>query len=98
MIIMVMERLATLASQVYLNQDANTLVWQTLERGQGTVSDTGALCIRTGKFTGRSPKDRFIVRDECTENSVDWGEINIPISTEIFRSEERRVGKECQSW
>lgn len=81
---MVMERLATLASQVYLNQDANTLVWQTLERGQGTVSDTGALCIRTGKFTGRSPKDRFIVRDECTENSVDWGEINIPISTEIF--------------
>lgn len=84
MIIMVMERLANLASQVYLNQDANALVRQTLERGQGTVSDTGALCIQTGKFTGRSPKDRFIVRDECTEDAVDWGEINIPISSKTF--------------
>lgn len=72
------------ASNVYLNQDASTLIQQTLERGQGTESDTGALCIQTGKFTGRSPKDRFIVRDACTETSVDWGEINIPVSTEVF--------------
>lgn len=83
---MIMERLATLASKVYLNQDANTLVRQTLDRGQGTVSDKGALCIQTGKFTGRSPKDRFIVRDESTENVIDWGEINIPISPEIFNN------------
>lgn len=86
MTIMVMERLAILASKAYLNQDANTLVRQTLERRQGILSDKGALCIQTGKFTGRSPKDRFIVRDECTENTIDWGEINIPISSEIFDS------------
>lgn len=76
--------LAAASSTIYLNQDANTLVQQTLDRGQGKLSDTGALCIQTGKFTGRSPKDRFIVRDKFTENTVDWGEINIPIAPEIF--------------
>src|SRR5690606_12424915 len=85
--------LDTLATKVHLNLDADTLVQQTIARGQGSRSDTGALCIETGKFTGRSPKDRFIVKDGITENTVDWGEINIPIATEIFRSEERRVGK-----
>src|SRR5690606_4376865 len=95
MILMVMETkhpnpfradyfLAAASSTIYLNQDANTLVQQTLDRGQGKLSDTGALCIQTGKFTGRSPKDRFIVRDKFTENTVDWGEINIPIAPEIF--------------
>lgn len=74
----------TSSSHVYLNQDANTLVQQTIQRGQGIQSDTGALCIQTGKFTGRSPKDRFIVRDGTTEDVVDWGEVNIPISPEIF--------------
>lgn len=76
--------LDTLATKVHLNLDADTLVQQTIARGQGSRSDTGALCIETGKFTGRSPKDRFIVKDGITENTVDWGEINIPIATEIF--------------
>lgn len=74
----------TSASQTYLNQDANTLVRQTLERGQGKLSNTGALCIKTGKFTGRAPKDRFIVRDESTTDWIDWGETNIPIASAIF--------------
>ncbi|PRD49111.1 phosphoenolpyruvate carboxykinase (ATP) [Sphingobacterium haloxyli] len=82
MIIMVM--VDTSSSNVYLNQDAKTLVQQTLTRGQGKLNDTGALCIQTGKFTGRSPKDRFIVRDEITSDTVDWGGINIPIATEVF--------------
>src|SRR5690606_38329840 len=41
-------------------------------------------CVNTGKFTGRSPKDKFTVKDEKTENSVDWGDINIPVSPEVF--------------
>ena len=76
--------LTTLASQVYLNEEPDQLVQQTLARKQGTLSDTGALCIKTGKFTGRSPKDRFIVRDQSTENTVDWGEINMPVSPATF--------------
>src|SRR5690606_25608315 len=38
----------------------------------------------TGKFTGRSPKDKFTVKDAETENSVDWGDVNIPIASDVF--------------
>lgn len=52
------------------------LIEATILKGQGQLADTGALCIDTGKFTGRSPKDRFIVKDQMTEDSVDWGAVN----------------------
>lgn len=60
------------------------LVEDTIINGQGVLSDTGALAVETGEFTGRSPKDRFIVLDEKTENSVWWGDINIPFTQERF--------------
>ncbi|MDB5209531.1 MAG: pckA, partial [Sediminibacterium sp.] len=60
------------------------LVEQTILRGQGILNDTGALCIQTGEFTGRSPKDKFIVKDAITENSVDWNNFNIPIDEKYF--------------
>jgi phosphoenolpyruvate carboxykinase (ATP) len=50
----------------------------TLAKGQGTESNTGALAINTGVFTGRSPEDRFIVKDNITEDKVWWGKVNIP--------------------
>ena len=48
------------------------LIEKTIQLQQGVLNDTGALCVDTGKFTGRSPKDRFIVRDEMTSDTVDW--------------------------
>ncbi len=60
------------------------LVEQTLLRGEGVLNDTGALCINTGTFTGRSPKDKFIVKDERTEKTVDWGGFNNPIDEHHF--------------
>ena len=60
------------------------LVEETIKKGQGKLSSSGALVVNTGKFTGRSPKDRFIVKDKLTEGSVDWGEINIPIEAKHF--------------
>ncbi|NNF19866.1 MAG: phosphoenolpyruvate carboxykinase (ATP), partial [Flavobacteriaceae bacterium] len=56
----------------------------TLKKGMGREADSGALAVNTGEFTGRSPKDRFIVKDEITEDKVWWGDINIPFSTEKF--------------
>ncbi|HET8754218.1 MAG TPA: phosphoenolpyruvate carboxykinase (ATP) [Salinimicrobium sp.] len=56
----------------------------TIEKGQGVEADSGALAVNTGEFTGRSPKDRFIVKDEVTENKVWWGDINIPFDPEKF--------------
>ncbi|MBU3745097.1 MAG: phosphoenolpyruvate carboxykinase (ATP), partial [Sediminibacterium sp.] len=69
---------------IHYQLTATQLVQATLERGQGELSDTGALCISTGKFTGRSPKDKFIVRDAITTDTVNWNNFNQPISEHIF--------------
>ncbi|MGV6829706.1 MAG: phosphoenolpyruvate carboxykinase (ATP) [Flavobacteriales bacterium] len=57
---------------------------ETINKGLGKENSTGALVINTGEFTGRSPKDRFIVKDDITKDSVWWGDINIPFSSEKF--------------
>jgi phosphoenolpyruvate carboxykinase (ATP) len=56
----------------------------TIKSGQGTEASTGALAVNTGEFTGRSPQDRFIVRDAITEDKVWWGKVNLPFSSENF--------------
>lgn len=68
------------------NLTPEELTKKTLELGQGVLNDTGALCVSTGKFTGRSPKDKFTVKDAVTENSVSWGEPNFSMSPEDFDS------------
>lgn len=68
------------------NLDSTVLTEKTIELNQGVLNDTGALCVNTGKFTGRSPKDKFIVKDSITENTVDWGDVNIPISYDTYSS------------
>lgn len=69
---------------VFWNLTPSELVEDTIINGQGMLTDTGAIAIETGEFTGRSPKDRFIVCDEKTENSVWWGDVNIKFSPENF--------------
>lgn len=56
----------------------------TLEKGMGRETKNGTLAINTGKFTGRSPQDRFLVKDEYTKDKIWWGKINKPISPENF--------------
>ena len=55
-----------------------------VEKGQATLTSSGAININTGEFTGRSPKDRFIVRDTITENSVWWGDVNLSFDEDKF--------------
>ena len=57
---------------------------QTVQRGEGVLNDTGALVIKTGEFTGRSPKDKFIVKDAITTDTVHWNDFNIPIEEKYF--------------
>jgi len=72
------------AGQVYWNLKPNKLIEQTLRRNQGTLTHNGTLTIKTGKFTGRSPKDRYIVEDDITRGSVDWNNINKTFTKENF--------------
>ena len=72
------------AEKVNYQLSVPELVEEALKNNEGTLSSSGALAVDTGKFTGRSPKDRFIVNDEVTENTVWWGDINIKISEQHF--------------
>ncbi len=69
---------------VHYQLSPEELVEQAVFAGQGVLNDTGALCIRTGEFTGRSPLDKFIVKDALTENTVHWNNFNIPIEEKYF--------------
>ncbi len=70
--------------EIYENLPAVKLVELALSRGEGCLSSTGALAVETGKYTGRSPEDRFVVKDETTADTVDWGKINKPFDPEAF--------------
>lgn len=76
---------------IHWNLSALKLVTQTVNKNQGILTDTGALACDTGKFTGRSPKDKYIVKDEKTTDSIWWGEVNHPFATEDFDSLYNRV-------
>ncbi|MBS1667211.1 MAG: phosphoenolpyruvate carboxykinase (ATP) [Bacteroidetes bacterium] len=69
---------------VHYQLEPEELVAQVVQRGEGQLSDTGALTIHTGEFTGRSPKDKFIVKDEITSATVDWNEFNQSIEQKYF--------------
>lgn len=71
-------------SQVNYQLSPEELHKTTIEKGQGVEASSGALAVNTGEFTGRSPKDRFIVEDNITKDKVWWGDINIPFDPKKF--------------
>jgi phosphoenolpyruvate carboxykinase (ATP) len=71
-------------TKVFWNLTPEELIEHTIKKELGVLADSGALALDTGEFTGRSPKDRFVVKDATTENSVDWNHINIPFDSEKF--------------
>lgn len=71
-------------ASIHYQLSANELHDLTIQSGQGIENSTGALAINTGTFTGRSPQDRFIVKDNITEDKVWWGNVNIPFESDTF--------------
>ena len=71
---------------VYRNLAPAVLVEKALARGEGVLSDKGALVVKTGKYTGRSPKDKFFVDTPSVHDEIAWGSVNVPISKEKFDS------------
>jgi phosphoenolpyruvate carboxykinase (ATP) len=74
----------SLSGNVHYQLSPDQLTDQAVQRGDGVLNDTGALLINTGKFTGRSPKDKFTVKDALTENTVHWNDFNIPFEEKNF--------------
>ena len=71
------------------------LVEFAIQRHEGVLANNGALVVRTGHFTGRSPRDKFIVRDQTTESQVNWGPVNQPMTEENF---DRLYAKVLAHW
>lgn len=73
------------------NLSAKELANIAVEKGQATLTSSGAININTGEFTGRSPMDRFIVRDAITEESVWWGNVNLSFDENKFDALHQQV-------
>jgi phosphoenolpyruvate carboxykinase (ATP) len=71
-------------SQVFRNLTPEKLVEASVQRNEGVVTATGSLAVKTGKYTGRSPDDRYIVDDDETHDNVDWGKVNHPFPIDRF--------------
>lgn len=81
-----------ITSTAQYNLSSEELTNICLEQNLGKLSNSGALAVNTGEFTGRSPKDRFIVKDAITENQVWWdGKINLPFDSEKFDKLHKKI-------
>ena len=79
------------AEAVWWNLTTSALIEQSLRRREGHLAVTGPLVVRTGEYTGRSPNDRFFVREPGSEGSIDWGEINRPFDADKYESIRSRL-------
>ncbi|MBC7757828.1 MAG: phosphoenolpyruvate carboxykinase (ATP), partial [Phormidesmis sp. FL-bin-119] len=72
------------AQEFFYQLSRGELTTIAVDKNEGIISNSGALAVHTGKFTGRSPKDRFIVKDKLTGDRVWWSDVNIPFSEHDF--------------
>ena len=77
--------------RVYRNLSIPQLVERAIVQKEGKLASNGALVVETGKYTGRSPQDRFIVSEPSTRDQIDWNDFNLAISEEIFQRLYHRV-------
>lgn len=76
---------------LHWNLSSEELVQISVDKFNAKLSSAGAIAINTGEFTGRSPKDRFVVKDDLTKDSVWWGHVNIPFSQDNYQTLYQKV-------
>src|ERR671922_581573 len=70
--------------RVYWNPTTSLLYTHALRRGEARLAEGGPLVVDTGRHTGRSPKDKFVVREPDSEDRIWWGEVNQPLEEDKF--------------
>ena len=76
---------------IYRNLSPAELIEHALRRGEGKLSNTGALVVKTGKYTGRSAKDKFIVDTPAVHDEIAWGKVNRPIKESKFNALKAKI-------
>src|SRR6476620_11646812 len=87
----------TTSAQVYRNPTTSLLYTHALKRGEGRLAEGGPLAVDTGAFTGRSPKDKFLVQEEGSQERIWWGEVNQPFAPERFDALRDKVTTHLES-
>ena len=77
--------------QIYWNLPTPALYEEAVRRREGLMAHLGPLVVRTGQYTGRSPRDKYIVRDEVSDRLIWWGEVNQPMEVETYETIRARV-------
>ena len=80
-------------SKIHRNLSVEKLLEAATQKNEGMITSTGSLSVKTGKYTGRSPDDRFIVFDDLTHDKVHWGKVNKQIPTETFEKLSQKMKK-----
>ena len=86
-----LEHLIQHSPSLHHNLSPAELYEHAIRNNEGVLTNHMALSVLTGTYTGRSPKDKFVVEDEITRDTIDWGDVNQPISSDVFDALERKV-------
>src|SRR6185436_799763 len=79
------------ANTVWWNLSTPALYEHAIQRHEGRLAHLGPLVVTTGQYTGRSPKDKFIVREPTSDEEVWWGEVNQPFSPQRYAALRARL-------
>src|ERR1700722_5637537 len=78
-------------SAIHRNLSVPVLYEHAIRNGEGRIAHGGAFVAVTGQHTGRSPKDKYLVKEASTEGDIAWGDVNIPVSEAVFDQIHQRM-------
>ena len=81
---------------VHRNLSVEELVKISTEKNEGVLTSSGSLSVKTGKYTGRSPQDRYIIYDDETHETIDWGNVNRQFPSEKFNQIFEKMKKHAE--
>ncbi|MCC6720574.1 MAG: phosphoenolpyruvate carboxykinase (ATP) [Bacteroidia bacterium] len=80
----IVEKVISKTANSYIQLSVDELIEHAIKNNEGKITSSGSLAADTGEFTGRSPKDKFVVYDDVTKDSVWWGDVNFKFESQYF--------------